>query len=119
MKRSRTLLSAILCIVVTLLISVPASAQSGYGSLVLKPGTFDPIAYFRPMANNGGPGMPGFGFDPFNPFIYGSIWNPLSFLGPRNLPDVSIPANTKNESKGNETGNKSSEKTFESLKSLL
>ena len=108
MKRSRILMSAIICIVATLLISIPASAQSGYGSLVLKPGTFDPLAYFRPMANNGGPGLPSFGFDPFNPFIYGSVWNPLSFLGPRNLPDVSIPVNTKNESKGDEKNSSSS-----------
>jgi hypothetical protein len=102
MKRSRILLSAILCIVATLLISVPASAQSGYGSLVLKPGNFDPVAYFRPMANNGGPGLPGFGLDPFNPFIYGSVWNPLSFLGPRNPAVASIPANAENVSKGDE-----------------
>jgi hypothetical protein len=119
MKRSGKILTAALCIAVALVTLTPASAQSGYGSLVLKPGTFDPLAYFRPMANNGGPGLPGFGFDPFNPFIYGSIWNPLSFLGPRNLPDVSIPASTKNESKGNETGNKSSETTVQSLKTLL
>ena len=103
MKRSGTLLSATLCIAVALVFLTPSSAQQyGYGFSGLKPGNFDPIAYFRPVTSGGGPGFPGFGFDPFNPFIYGSIWNPISFLGPRNLPDVTIPANTKNESKSNE-----------------
>ncbi len=57
---------------------------------------------FRPIANNGGPGFPSFGLDPFNPFIYGSVWNPLSFLGPRNPGTLSNPVNTSTESKGDE-----------------
>jgi hypothetical protein len=102
-KRSGKLLAAILCIALALVFLTPVSAQQyGYGFLSLKPGNFDPIAYFRPVASSGSTGYPGFGYDPFNPFIYGSVWNPLSFLGPRNPPDVSIPATTKNESKGDE-----------------
>lgn len=85
-----------------LLILAPASAQYGYGSSGAIHSNFDPIAYFRPIANNGGPGFPSFGFDPFNPFIYGSVWNPLSFLGPRNPGTVSSPVNNSNESKSDE-----------------
>ncbi len=100
MKMSGKLLAAALCFAAVLFILTPASAQYGYGSPVS--GNFDPIAFFRPIANNGGPGFPSFGFDPFNPFIYGSVWNPLSFLGPRNPGTVSGPANPSTESKGTE-----------------
>ena len=104
MKRSGKLLAATLCIVVASLILTPASAQYGFGSPGVMCGNFNPIAYFRPVATSGGgPGFPGFGFDPFNPFIYGSVWNPVSFLGPRNIGTTSYPADVKNESKGNET----------------
>ena len=110
MKRLGKLLAATLCIVATSFILTPVSAQYSFGSPGVMCGNFNPIAYFKPVTSCGGPGFPGFGFDPFNPFIYGSVWNPLSFLGPRNIGTASYPVNTKNESKDNETESKGDEK---------
>jgi hypothetical protein len=119
MKLSRKLLAAMLCIVVALLILTSVSAQYGFGSPGSCSGNFNPLAYFRPVSIGGGPGFPGFGLDPFNPFVYGSVWNPVSFLGPRNIGPVSYPARPDNVSKDNETESKGDEKSLKSLKAML
>ena len=101
-------------VVVTLLIFsaavMPAlsQAQYGFGYPGLACGTFNPVAYFRPISGIGGPGYPGIGPDPFNPFIYGSVWNPLSFNGPFN---INLPETAAiNTSSNNETENNTSTK---------
>ena len=108
--RSGKLLAATLCIVVALFIVTPVSAQQyGYGFSGSGTGNFNPLAYFRPIASGISPGFPVFGVDPFNPFVYGSVWNPVSFLGPRNIGTPGYPANVGNQSKGNETESKGNE----------